>query len=1154
MLSFLRRFAIVNLFVSISVVSFCQEPNGGLKSVVPVSPNAATLGKFGEVPVNLYNGSASITVPLYELKTANLKVPVTLEYHTGGIKLKERAGWVGLGWALNAGGVISRSIMGNDDLYSFDPNRDELVTKGQMSDPMKRLSTNGQYSSQWFLYSTKNETFDYRSFAFNVLDVEYDVFNYNFLGKSGKFIITRTGQVVFEKECDLKVEYYVENNWHRFKITDEAGNIHYFKDAEFTNVTDRPITQITSWYLTKIESPVGDHIDFEYDPAASPSLHYEIASDQLACSGLHGESVVSIGVSYTNVLVLKKITADDISVEFPMDAAREDYNSKKITGVKVNFGSQLQKQFDFSYSYFNANVPPVTGKEFKRLKLDKVTEIANGKALQPYSFKYNEPTPYAAGMTNVESYAFDHWGYFNGVSNTSLLPAFSGQVWDAVISHYMDIPGANKDPDPQYMKVFSLSEVQYPTGGKTLLTSECNTFDPTYLSEFGQISAPTLQVVDKSQLVLSSQKGTSSGSFAVNSPMDKVTVQIGFIFNTPDSYATLRNTYDKVYVIVNGARYDISSSQLTLTSNVSWSAEFQIPATTISWSTYIDNSVGPEFNMITVNAKWKQVLTSVDATHKYLNAGGLRIAKVQNYDSDSKLLLTKVYDYHYTKPNDPATYSNGKLLSQPMFYRTVALGSCWSFSRSSISVLQFSQSIGYNTVTEYSIDESSLKGMGKTIYSFSNKVDSALDYNMPVVVNPNFDLGEGPIQFPNLKPYGMTNLSYATNGLQTSREDYLIDATGDHLIKKVNNYYEQRILNNYFSLRLELEASSQPAWIYYVFPAIRSQRILPSKTITRTYDASDTLKSFVTDETLVYSRNHTLPIKQVTVGSTGAIEEQNMIYPLDYEYILSGIPAWLTNLKNKHVISSPVETYTTTQPPGLSTKTVISGTLTTFKSSLPLPDSTYQLESVPMAGNLYMQSNINGTSAYKKPNGYKSKILYYAYDNKGNILSMSKDSDVRVSYVWGYNQTMPIAEVKNATETQIAHFNFEDNTTNVTSPGRTGAKCYNAAYTVNIPFAGTYKLTYWKKVGAGAWQTVETTISANTSIGAAGTLIDDVRVYPASAQMTTYTYDVEGKMTSSTDANNISAFFQYDDFGRLSLVLDNDGNIVKQYNYNYQLR
>lgn len=76
------------------------------------SPTAASLGKFGDVPVNLYAGVPDIAVPLFTVKGRTLQLPIALRYHAGGIRVEEVGGWVGMGWALDAGGTITRTVRG----------------------------------------------------------------------------------------------------------------------------------------------------------------------------------------------------------------------------------------------------------------------------------------------------------------------------------------------------------------------------------------------------------------------------------------------------------------------------------------------------------------------------------------------------------------------------------------------------------------------------------------------------------------------------------------------------------------------------------------------------------------------------------------------------------------------------------------------------------------------------------------------------------------------------------------------------------------------------------------------------------------------------------------------------------------------------------
>src|ERR1700745_404186 len=83
-----------------------------LAKVVPPSPTSQAFQKYGDIPVSAYTGIPDISIPLYTAKFRDISVPISLSYHASGIKVSEEASQVGLGWVLNAGGNITRNIVG----------------------------------------------------------------------------------------------------------------------------------------------------------------------------------------------------------------------------------------------------------------------------------------------------------------------------------------------------------------------------------------------------------------------------------------------------------------------------------------------------------------------------------------------------------------------------------------------------------------------------------------------------------------------------------------------------------------------------------------------------------------------------------------------------------------------------------------------------------------------------------------------------------------------------------------------------------------------------------------------------------------------------------------------------------------------------------
>ena len=89
-----------------------------LENTVPPSPEPASIVKYADVPFNPSSGMAEYEVPFYTLQGRELNIPIGLRYASSGIKLDEIAGVAGLGWTLQAGGCITRTVVDMPDEYS----------------------------------------------------------------------------------------------------------------------------------------------------------------------------------------------------------------------------------------------------------------------------------------------------------------------------------------------------------------------------------------------------------------------------------------------------------------------------------------------------------------------------------------------------------------------------------------------------------------------------------------------------------------------------------------------------------------------------------------------------------------------------------------------------------------------------------------------------------------------------------------------------------------------------------------------------------------------------------------------------------------------------------------------------------------------------
>src|SRR5579859_4591507 len=107
----IHPFLLIPFLLSCLIVS-AQDTTNTIGNVSIASPTAASLGKYGDIPVSYNTGVPNISIPIYTVQSGGLKLPIGLSYHASGLKVQENASWVGAGWSLNAGGVITRTVVG----------------------------------------------------------------------------------------------------------------------------------------------------------------------------------------------------------------------------------------------------------------------------------------------------------------------------------------------------------------------------------------------------------------------------------------------------------------------------------------------------------------------------------------------------------------------------------------------------------------------------------------------------------------------------------------------------------------------------------------------------------------------------------------------------------------------------------------------------------------------------------------------------------------------------------------------------------------------------------------------------------------------------------------------------------------------------------
>jgi len=474
-----------------------QTPNNNIevakmqwqsKQVVPPSPDAAELGKYGNVPVSLYTGTPSVSIPFFELKGSSLSVPVSISYNASGFKPEDAAPWVGSGWSLNAGGVITRAVRGNPD------NASNYFGVTNLLNPPSELDLDA------FHYYVKD-------IQDGTKETNPDVYYYNFNGHSGKFVVRPDYTVVKSSKDLTKIDACVGTCLDRFVIVDEQGITYKFEAQETTMMIPydaegqpgQAYHFVSAWYLTEMIAADGvNSVTFEYhstfnsqpvhqNMVANQSISFSYGFKNYPSCGSYpydGGNIFTSFPPHTSIKreFLKKITlkkgneiiayVDVISTtgqrldsDFTEDRL---VNSVKLFS-KRNGTDYLVSQFNFTYGYFT-NLQNVINK--RRLRLESVQQVAtNGMTTSPppYFFSYNNNF----SLPERFSFSLDHWGFYNAQPNNSLVPNFWFQGIPSFPARNVG-GGANREATLEGSSATLLTKIDYPTGGYTTFEYELN--------------------------------------------------------------------------------------------------------------------------------------------------------------------------------------------------------------------------------------------------------------------------------------------------------------------------------------------------------------------------------------------------------------------------------------------------------------------------------------------------------------------------------------------------------------------------------------------------------------------------------------------------------------------------------------------------------
>ncbi|WP_276504403.1 hypothetical protein [Terrimonas pollutisoli] len=1168
----MKKYFTLCLLLLTGMIAVAQQ-GINLQVLTPPPPDVSALGKFGLVPVDNFTGVPSISIPVYTIKDGTLEFPVSLQYHAGGIKVKEEASEVGLGWALSAAGSIVSIIRGHPDfagapyapgfshsyIYMPDPPAVQLNTKSpyySLNDWYYQwkndLQDVGYYENDTRVKSgltlikngAINQYINHFTFGYDgqAPDFASDLYIITIGNKSYKFIFDNNFKPVVLGDGSLKIEL-IDYDWNypNWKVTDESGTAYYFEQRQFYYSNNSypansgTAKELNTWHLTRIVSPTYGEITFTYlhsnldfiSPVPNISQTYLVGN-----TSPHTQQYTNmIKAHYTmyQQLNIESIQFSLGNMKFFYDPVRLDLmGARRLQAIEVRDKNDrlVKKMILDNNHYFTASsgmggeypsslLPGefTLDKTTKRLRLNAVSEVdvADPAKEKKYTFTYNN----GLNLPSKLSYSIDHWGYYNGAINSELVPPATLSV---STNPAMEFSGANRNADPAYMQANTLTAVQYPTGGTTNFTYETNQFKRTETVITYQDESSQLYKETGSATVNTSGFVDANGNFTVASDWAGKKLKIVSIVARNSSYPPDPYTLD---IIVKKNGIFLKRIPVSTVIGTSMDTDESIILETGNYNISYDAATSDFFNSCEIRRSVYVLKASMTSEQvlKTVYSGGLRISKIRNIDPLSGNVNTKTYTYSNGTEDDLPVYESAEGYDTWVDYVEGQIDLNWNYFRYRYgqSIYPFSDGrnapyFGYEKVEVRDVDNNN-NANGLSEYNYSTT--GSININTMARFNTVFDHSRiiNPIMTP------IPDIPMGSRGKLNLEKHYKL-VNGTTLPVSSTTYYYTRdnsttVWQMLFNQGLS-EILAASAWNleqefkidahHFSIPVLRN--MLRRKEYSE-YDASGNVSiSQFEDYTYDNVNGHYQLIKKSTQNSKGETLNTYYKYPQDFGDLtsvsnLDQESQGLRLLQQTHVVA-PIEIYNERVNTS-NAKKYLGGQINIFNTDLPTIKQILALETAAPLTTFSPSAVNNG--AFNKNSLYTSRIRFTKYDANGRLVEQQKENDVKHTYLWGYNGAYPVAEVIGVDYANV-----------IATPG------------LNLTVIQS---------------------SATTDANMRAELNKIRATYP-SALVITYTYQPLVGMTSQTDANNRITYYEYDGFGRLKLIKDMYGNIIKTMDYKYK--
>lgn len=1142
-------FQLLVLFLPIMLIA--QD----LPSIIPPSPEAASLGKFTEVPVSHYTGLPNISVPITSYEVGSKSFSVGISYHARGLKVEEIASRVGIGWALNAGGQITRQVRHHADDgpggYINRPNSLMDALASENNNFFTSQSARNAYLSDASSGGSQPEP-----------DRHPDQFILQAGSLSAKFIFDyKDDSPLIQSYDDIVIAWgpKVSNNIiESFVVTDKDGFKYYFGvsknglrtaqnwDQNFGNYAikseggyditydDNAYTTYNTWCLMDVESPNGELVSFVYEEQISE--FFRRSYDKLIDSN---HAISNAAKIMSHQYQLKEILHKGGKIEFESNDLRQDIghfcSSKELDKINIyDHNQSLVKTFALYHSYpatvsddnQNPTLSQMDISASKRLRLDSITEIGkNALTKPPFVFTYNSQK-----LPNRFSNSQDLWGYYNGKGNGHFLTYFG--------SGYL---GADRTVDTIKSMAGMLEKIKYPTGGSTKFLYEHN--KGVLGPEFDHIKFRETNPGISAHAVISNiepqtySNGYYSKEVTINETVGPVRVNVNLpTINGINHNETCSSPHNDCGFLI---RLESINNNPNPTINFNSGIEdyyfmggdYKLIVEPKSWLLWDPAPMSaPPF---IVSLTWKEQELS---QHNLLYSSGKRIKMIEFLDSGGNVVSNKEYSYLNSLGDE-----SGVILSLPFFgsLKPAFVGTNLNVFEpgeavpGSLFTTYQDNTIGYQVVTEYHGDITNNFGKTKYEYIVQKDTDDFLSY--PITPPTDNEWLRGLVRgvthyrrgvnetykkikyIENQYTYGdgyllpliFTPLSHRQN----FEDNWILSdpplSQPGLLYDKTRSFFRLPLINLYVPFNPDGTVSHKSTnYKIYHFTGGTLGNFRSTETL---YDDNEN-PTLITETKTAYDYDkHYQPSMVTTVTSDGIPVIQTFTYP---QSLTSSSEAEQILKCQNRVVLLETRTYrdgNNDGHPGLDE--FLSATKTNY---LKLTKIGYECpESGLILPGSIQTSKVTGT--------FDNRIEFKKYDSYGNVLQVSKADGTDITYIYGYNNTLPIAKIENATYTQISNQVDDIQIKSNSDNDRTIDALNN---------------------GIKNYQGNE---------GQLRSALDALRTSLPNAMVTSFTYDPLIGVTSITDSKGYTVYYEYDDLNRLTRVRDANGNVMSENKYHYLL-